>query len=423
MTGTGNTHHRQLWLPFPNGDRMRAKRSARTWIVAADGEGGTAFPSRLLTSPRHRHVFVDAGTGAPAFAATDIVLLRRAGDRFLVLLPEPTVDGFDCAVLERALENGRRAARRGQLVSDILALSFVPGRYAANASGARTGLERLLLSLHERASFNDPMHVSDLCRIAERGIDDRVEPAVRALFRREWADAVSALPRSAATDAGLLDAVRRAYATAASDFAQGTLHAHAARTLRRAASRLGALRQPELPGLPDRDGPPRSGRLGYAVQRLFALPLEFSGAAPTAGDAAASAPHGCAGEITITDQTLWRLVRQTATRRRRLFARLDPLEDRIRLRFGLRNELHAVLGLATDEPQFADTCAFWCHAPSLGISSQMMWLPTGAMADLAVMDPPTGHHLIELAALTGGGSRASLNLKFKFPLSHPVDYA
>lgn len=414
----------QLAFPFNSPENASGDDGRRLWLAAVEPADWPAVGGMLPSwRGRIRHAFVSAGCGAHAVGPQDVLLLRVPHtNQFHIFVPEPVcgVWNEDRARSFRSSVENLVACRRarsttGTGVRDLVAISF--RRSGSWRPDARTGLERLLFGLRDQRVRGRRDNVAQLCRIAESSLDDSVHPALRALFRREHADALWTAP----DDEGCQierDAMRRYYDLAEQDFrACGLARQEAVtRRIRQAAS--DHFRAPCLPGLDFEDSGPHRNALGFGVHRIFAVPLEVDGDIGQQEPETPKLPgiHVCAGAVALDDELLLAMFNGARSRRRRLAVRSAP--DRcggVALRIGLHDELGALLGLHVVDRGGAGRCHFDLSSPTISFSEQSFWLPDGQSKSITGIPMREGTHRLLLNALTEHGESVSL----RFCLTHP----
>lgn len=423
----------QLSLPLPTSGDVKKSRYTRVWIAAAEPDD----EERLIrvtsaVERRFRTEFVDAGTGFPVFASNDIILLRTSRNgRFNLLAAWPRVGCHGvhspenlCQEVERWLRSDRISVRRGQLVDDIVALTFTPGPKPSASHDAglrqgaiRTGLERLLLALQEQAPTR--ARTLSICHQAERSIDERVHPALRGIFRRRFGDAmVDHLLRDQLGAESEMKQIASIYDDAAADFRRCGLNSQLRATLSRRAIALEHWEQPNLPGLPSPCITSGFSSLGHRMHRMFALPLEIqlSTSMPPEGADREANHFRCFGQVTVDDKSLWRLIRESTSRRHRLMAHIQSHHSFITLSAGLRNELHALLGTLATEGSGRRDIMLIPRSDSLTFSPDEACLASGELAQFDVLASRDGIHSIFIQALTSRGGEAILHFKFRSPM-------
>ena len=320
----------------------------------ADDPADTERLARLLVRRPipTRHAFLNGGTGAPALGSGDLAMVRTGADRFALLVPGvPKEDDAQCwsALMTNALSNGavRRADRMAE-ADEALAISFVaergPRACQDSAPSPSTGLERLLRLLRAGVSVRSAELVLPAYGRARGTLDEVAHPALRAVFRRCYADHLARLAEPDAVGLDVLFELERAYEHAAVDFHQCSLFHQERVSSRNWKQAQGDLNAPLLPGF-QRDRV-RITDLGFSIQRLAAVPLELPDLRlPDRAKTSHFEFHTVAGEVRINDGALVRALAGGVKGRARLLAEVARQGQFARIRLTVKSELEAFLGL------------------------------------------------------------------------------
>jgi hypothetical protein len=257
---------------------------------------------------------------------------------------------------------------------------------------------------------------------AEPALDPNVNAAIRAIFRREYGDALFEMYNRTQLTEYAMEAPKL-YLRAQYDFA--SLHLDAQRRTTRTRDRTiqETILQLKLPGIPLPDHRP-SYRLGYNTLRIYGFPIDIPSSylrVPIAAEHSVRR-YLPVGSALVPDATLCDFLSQSPSPRRRLVASVVPGERELTIRPGIQDELCAILGLGAAPPSTEDVRAIRLSSKTLQFRPDAMVLTPGRPAEFFASSTDYRNHTVKLDIVMDNGDNASMSFIIPRDLKEPERY-